>query len=367
MALKKVINSATQQFEPVLVDKLVLDAVPTVNSFNSVTSDAVARAVAGASGEVPAVTESDNGKVLKAIYDEGGPAVEWSTVEAGTPVSTAEGVVSIGGTAPVSIHYVGEPESEIRVASLNYYGIVTDNHNDYWVLFDNSASGAITSLVSYTATLEIKKNLLSDYFPSNVYFGQAPQVQYISSMISPPSGGPAMTTDLVYSDHSVAPQTVSITGSNPAPAPDGTYIGIQLVLPNSDGIDLTDYLAAFTADVADGKVFDLKWPQLVPTGGTKATIPSGVQLVPPFGTSDSNKILTVRQTGATTAEAYWATAPKELPYYDSYADKNKYLKVSNYGYLEWVDLNTLPTFSSADAGKVLQVQNDGSLAWVTLS
>ena len=77
MALKKVINSATQQFEPVLVDKLVLDAVPTVNSFNSVTSDAVARAVAGASGEVPAVTESDNGKVLKAVYDEGGAAVEW--------------------------------------------------------------------------------------------------------------------------------------------------------------------------------------------------------------------------------------------------------------------------------------------------
>ena len=79
MAIKKVINSSTQQFEPVLVDKLVLDAVPTVNSFNSVTSDAVARAVAGASGEVPQVTESDNGKVLKAIYDEGGAAVEWGS------------------------------------------------------------------------------------------------------------------------------------------------------------------------------------------------------------------------------------------------------------------------------------------------
>ena len=75
--LRKVINSSTQQFEPVLVDKLVLDAVPTVNSFNSVTSDAVARAVAGASGGVPQVTESDNGKVLKAVYDEGGAAVEW--------------------------------------------------------------------------------------------------------------------------------------------------------------------------------------------------------------------------------------------------------------------------------------------------
>ena len=78
MALIKCINSESKQYKPVLTDKLVLDAVPTVNSLNSVTSDAVARAVAGASGEVPQVTENDNGKVLKAIYDEGGPAVEWA-------------------------------------------------------------------------------------------------------------------------------------------------------------------------------------------------------------------------------------------------------------------------------------------------
>ena len=76
--MRKIINSATTQYEPVLTEELVLDAVPTVNSFTSVTSDAVARAVAGASGEVPVVTENDNGKVLKAIYDEGGPAVEWA-------------------------------------------------------------------------------------------------------------------------------------------------------------------------------------------------------------------------------------------------------------------------------------------------
>lgn len=77
MAVTKVINSEEKQFRPVLVDKVVLDATPTVNSFNSVTSDGVARAIAGASGEVPVVTENDNGKVLKAVYDEGGPAVEW--------------------------------------------------------------------------------------------------------------------------------------------------------------------------------------------------------------------------------------------------------------------------------------------------
>ena len=82
MAITKVINSESATYRPVLTDTLVLDAVPTVNSFNAVTSDAVARAVAGASGEVPAVTENDNGKILTAIYDEGGAAVEWAAAPA---------------------------------------------------------------------------------------------------------------------------------------------------------------------------------------------------------------------------------------------------------------------------------------------
>lgn len=103
MALKKVINSATQQFEPVLVDKLVLDAVPTVNSFNSVTSDAVARAVAGASGEVPAVTESDNGKVLKAIYDEGGAAVEWGEAAPAVTVDQTYNALSANPQSGVAV------------------------------------------------------------------------------------------------------------------------------------------------------------------------------------------------------------------------------------------------------------------------
>ena len=76
----KKINSSTGNFEDQVTDTIVLDTVPTVNSFNAVTSDGVARAVAGASGEVPVVTENDNGKVLTAIYDAGGPAVEWQAM-----------------------------------------------------------------------------------------------------------------------------------------------------------------------------------------------------------------------------------------------------------------------------------------------
>ena len=70
-------------FEPVVTGEIVLDSTPTVNSFNSVTSDGVARAIAGASGEVPAVTENDNGKVLTAVYDAGGAAVEWAEAPSG--------------------------------------------------------------------------------------------------------------------------------------------------------------------------------------------------------------------------------------------------------------------------------------------
>lgn len=92
MALTKILNDENKTFRPVLTDKLVLDTRPTVGSFNGVTSDGVARAVAGASGEVPAVGENDNGKILKAIYDEGGAAVEWATPAVELPAYTAEDV-----------------------------------------------------------------------------------------------------------------------------------------------------------------------------------------------------------------------------------------------------------------------------------
>ena len=97
--IEKRINGGN--YQPVMTDKLVLDSTPTVNSLNGVTSDAVARAVAGASGEVPQVTENDNGKVLTAIYDESGPAVEWGDAPSGLPDSTGASqgdVLTIGSS-----------------------------------------------------------------------------------------------------------------------------------------------------------------------------------------------------------------------------------------------------------------------------
>lgn len=103
MALTKCINSESKQYKPVLVDKLILDDVPTVNSLNAITSDAVARAVAGASGEVPQVTENDNGKVLKAIYDAGGPAVEWGDAAPAVTVDQTYNALSENAQSGVAV------------------------------------------------------------------------------------------------------------------------------------------------------------------------------------------------------------------------------------------------------------------------
>lgn len=116
---KKVVGGA-REMQAVLADSLLLDAVPRVNSMNFITSDAVARAVAGASGEVPQVTDQDNGKVLKAVYDEGGPAVEWAaekSYSAGAGIAIGEDNSISAPTAPVVIDYAaGASTTEVWTA-----------------------------------------------------------------------------------------------------------------------------------------------------------------------------------------------------------------------------------------------------------
>ena len=86
MAVTKIINSEEKQYKPVLVDKLVLDTVPTVGSFNGVTSDGVAQAISG-TGNVPTPAAGDNGKVLTA--NNGSYA--WAE-PTGTEYSAGEGI-----------------------------------------------------------------------------------------------------------------------------------------------------------------------------------------------------------------------------------------------------------------------------------
>lgn len=149
MALTKIINDENKSYRPVLTDKLVLDAVPTVNSFNSVTSDAVARAVAGASGEVPQVTENDNGKILTAVYDAGGPAVEWAEAQSG-PSYTAGNGIDINSSNAISVlpdnQTIQVAIPEIKGTKLNFL------MNDFWTFptaeFSNAeATSKLTQLL----------------------------------------------------------------------------------------------------------------------------------------------------------------------------------------------------------------------------
>lgn len=153
MAIKKVINSQSQTFQPILTDTLVLDAVPTVNSFNSVTSDAVARAVAGASGEVPQVTENDNAKVLTAIYDAGGPAVEWADAPTGIPEAQSSdngkilGVVDANGT----MAWVDKPVSNVTTADKQFTVGVNGTGHDIVVNCTNASTVTNPAVLSHTS------------------------------------------------------------------------------------------------------------------------------------------------------------------------------------------------------------------------
>jgi len=83
--MRKIINSENVQYQPVLTEELVLDAKATVGSFNGITSDAVARAIAGASG-LPESSSADEGKVLT-VDANGDP--EWADAQGGGGSSTS--------------------------------------------------------------------------------------------------------------------------------------------------------------------------------------------------------------------------------------------------------------------------------------
>jgi hypothetical protein len=371
--MRKIINSATAQYQPVLTEELVLDAVPTVNSFNSVTSDAVARAIAGASGEVPQVTENDNGKVLTAIYDEGGPAVEWAEASSGGgDVTTADGYFRLGGSKPVKVQYTGSMEQIVTPESLDvdnntkYNGLATASNPQICVWFDNT-DGLKDLGADYTATLKMKEASLLSYFPSGVSVSMVSPAQYCTATYWSYPTGPIMTGTLVITDNDIKEQTITVSGANQAGATSGygAYIGFYINISNAkdpvtgSNYDLTDALDALIADIKAGNVFELVWPILTP--GTDMV----TKITPiPDATNQTNKFLKTVQTGASTWEMQWATI-NQVPNFST-LNAGKVLTVNKYGNATtWAD--PVPAYdTTTDVGKVLTVTADG-LAWVTPS
>ena len=99
--MRKIINSATTQYQPVLTEELVLDDRPISGSFNSITSDAVYKAISVDPGNVPPVESTDNGKVLTASYGEGGGSFEWADAPSELPaqLGTAGQVLTVNSGA----------------------------------------------------------------------------------------------------------------------------------------------------------------------------------------------------------------------------------------------------------------------------
>lgn len=145
--MRKHINSETTNYQDELTEVLVLDDKPVVNSFNGITSDAVARAVAGASGEVPQVTEGDNGKVLKAIYDEGGPAVEWGDAAPAVTVDQTYDATSENAQSGVAVaEAVGTPVNLVQGSGITLTensGSVTISANAQLPAYSDTDSGKV--------------------------------------------------------------------------------------------------------------------------------------------------------------------------------------------------------------------------------
>lgn len=246
-AYTKVINSESASYRPILTDTLVLDAVPTVNSFNSVTSDAVARAVAGASGEVPQVTENDNGKILTAIYDAGGPAVEWGEAPNAVPAVTendnakvltatySEGTGSFawatpsgGGVTKQVISLTGGTFSQgtttttftFNLAAANqFYALgkqVSVSYKPKYFPYADLAGSKIKLYYNNTYTITLDATTYSNIFCASVFVGNEEN----SGMASDPSLGYAFNKVEIV---------VPISGSNWGASPEAESLQIQIL------------------------------------------------------------------------------------------------------------------------------------------
>lgn len=366
MALTKILNDENKSFQPVLTDKLVYDTKPTVNSFNGITSDAVARAIAGASGEVPAVTESDNGKILTAIYDEGGAAVEWADAPSGIPDMAGQdgkilGAVDNGGT--MEAQWISKPVSNVTTSDKQFVVGVNGTGKPITVNCANATeigntstftvNGSYTtyqngpcayfplehldpcSLGTGTATLTIPEDITYDTSKMNL---NTAYIFYWKETTGTP-GPQCSISENILSTGKIKAGTYTISGANPDIG--GNYNGITIyVMGGGFPDDWAAFLATFTEAIQS---WTLSYSSIEVTGYsiTPAVLPSGGSV---------NRFLTVDSYG----KLIWGTVPNELPSITGNA--NGVLTVNkNERYVEWkapldytMVYNTTPAGGSMD-------------------
>lgn len=346
---KKIKNSDAV---PVLKDELVFDETPTVNSTNPVTSDGIARAIAGASGEVPVVTEGDNGKILTAIYDEGGPAVEWAEAPSGLPDTTGASqgdVLSIGSTGP---EWAALPSATVSTS-----GVI-------------SGDGSVADPV----VLNVGAGLSSG---SSTEWGESASISRLGY------NGLALPASVV----------VDILTNNK---------NVQLTLPNDGGVwsiqdtqggnyALALYYGADSSSWTPGVVFSPNYTDRWNNGsaylsgfhGTKTVELDMSNLISNIDSTDSDAVrraalLAYAQDNSEVLLAFARYFNDGQGYYRYYfpgqSDSN-YISYTNMSYKLGVPgsavlsvTHPVPAYAAGDAGKVLQVNAGGNgVQWAALS
>ena len=351
---------------PVLKDELVFDQTPTVNSTNPVTSDGVARAIAGASGEVPVVTENDNGKVLKAIYDAGGPAVEWgeatvdqnysaSSTNAQSGVAVAQAIAAIPSASytagdgiditanEVSVKAgngleIGDVTSTGETVSLTTSAYYTDDF--YWYAYDVCPlTDSLLDSIASGLTLKLLHGTYVAYYPNATAYA------CLYSYASETSSGVTLDKRLVLG--SAIPLNSGFIFDNSEVTFDGGSVNAGL--SNTTMSDLIADMSSNTYHIgiliksndnylAAGLTISSSQRPSGPT--TMATYTSTVTIqdalcvsnpLPAPTSGDSGKVLTVTDT---QGNYDWQPVPQELPTYATHA--GEVLKVNAGGTgVEW--------------------------------
>lgn len=159
--MRKIINSATTQYEPLLTEELVLDDRPISGSFNGITSDAVYKAISVDPGNVPPVESTDNGKVLTASYGEGGGSFEWAEAQGGASYTAGNGIDITSDTISADLDPKG-----LKITSGKIDINLATNSGLGYAQSVSSETLTVGGSAAYVGSIRLNNSALSTYLDS---------------------------------------------------------------------------------------------------------------------------------------------------------------------------------------------------------
>lgn len=356
---------------PVLKDELVFDQTPTVNSTNPVTSDGVARAIAGASGEVPVVTENDNGKVLKAIYDAGGPAVEWGeatvdqTYTAGDGIDITANAVSVKAGNGLSIGDATSSET-VSLTTSEYY---RESYSTGYVAYDicpltdsllESINSGLTLKLNYGAYLGYLPNVtayacLYSYASTTQYEVTLDKRLVLGSSVLNQGSLPP-NSEVTFNGSSVNAELSNTTMSDLIADMSSNTYHIGILVKTNDGYFALNFQVSHSS-LPSG-------PTTMATYTETTTFQNTLNVSNPLPASavgDAGRVLTVDATGA----ASWAAPSVTVDQTYNASSTNAQSGTAVAGALSTT--RQVPPCYTSDANKVLTVNSLGIAGWATPS